>query len=164
MVTKQPTEGKFCFQTSELTFKQTMAVLTDGPTPATALTRRLSLLQYVHHSPGNSKRGFGIDCAILSCQVYISQILVASALGGVVDAVGTVRVIPMVASVGSFLGFLTATFLVIYPEVSEEAKEEQEGLSNRPPGDGGDSSQKPTVLTLSRKEGLQGLVETESMV
>ncbi|XP_027629106.1 solute carrier family 45 member 4 [Tupaia chinensis] len=123
--------------------------------------------QYVHHSPGNSKRGFGIDCAILSCQVYISQILVASALGGVVDAVGTVRVIPMVASVGSFLGFLTATFLVIYPEASEEAKEEQKGLSPQPCGKGGDDggggpSEKPTVLKLSRKEGLQ--VEAESVV
>lgn len=29
----------------------------------------LSLLQYIQHSPGNSRRGFGIDCAILSCQV-----------------------------------------------------------------------------------------------
>ncbi|XP_036064033.1 solute carrier family 45 member 4 [Onychomys torridus] len=122
--------------------------------------------EYVHHSPGNSKRGFGIDCAILSCQVYISQILVASALGGVVDAVQTVRVIPMVASVGSFLGFLTATFLVIYPEVSEEAKEEQKGLSSGPAGEGegGAASEKPTVLRLSRKGGLQGPVETESMV
>ncbi|KAM5137147.1 solute carrier family 45 member 4 [Callospermophilus lateralis] len=122
--------------------------------------------EYVHHSPGNSKRGFGIDCAILSCQVYISQILVASALGGVVDAVGTVRVIPMVASVGSFLGFLTATFLVIYPEVSEEAKDEQKVLSSQPAleGEGHGGSEKPTVLKLSRKEGLQGLVETESMV
>uniref|UniRef100_A0A8C8THT9 Solute carrier family 45 member 4 n=1 Tax=Peromyscus maniculatus bairdii TaxID=230844 RepID=A0A8C8THT9_PERMB len=109
--------------------------------------------EYVHHSPGNSKRGFGIDCAILSCQVYISQILVASALGSVVDAVQTVRVIPMVASVGSFLGFLTATFLVIYPEVSEEAKEEQKGLSSGPAGEGeGEAaSEKPTVLKLSRK-------------
>uniref|UniRef100_A0A8C9Q5P7 Solute carrier family 45 member 4 n=1 Tax=Spermophilus dauricus TaxID=99837 RepID=A0A8C9Q5P7_SPEDA len=122
--------------------------------------------EYVHHSPGNSKRGFGIDCAILSCQVYISQILVASALGGVVDAVGTVRVIPMVASVGSFLGFLTATFLVIYPEVSEEAKDEQKVLSSQPAleGEGRGGNEKPTVLKLSRKEGLQGLVETESMV
>ncbi|XP_040844503.1 solute carrier family 45 member 4 [Ochotona curzoniae] len=123
--------------------------------------------EYVHHSPGNSKRGFGIDCAILSCQVYISQILVASALGGVVDAVGTVRVIPMVASVGSFLGFLTATFLVIYPEVSEEAKEEQKGLSPTPAGEGGTNRgdpERPTVLKLSRKEGLQGPVETESAV
>lgn len=123
------------------------------------------LLQYVHHSPGNSKRGFGIDCAILSCQVYISQILVASALGGMVDAV-TVLVIPIVASVGSFLGFLTATFLVIYPEVSEEAKEEQKGLSAGPAveGEGGADSEKPTVLKLSRKGGRQGSVETESMV
>lgn len=124
------------------------------------------LLQYVHHSPGNSKRGFGIDCAILSCQVYISQILVASALGGVVDAVNTIIVIPIVASVGSFLGFLTATFLVIYPEVSEEAKEEQKGLSSGPTGEGegGADSEKPTVLKLSRKGALQGLVDTESMV
>uniref|UniRef100_H0WZ90 Solute carrier family 45 member 4 n=1 Tax=Otolemur garnettii TaxID=30611 RepID=H0WZ90_OTOGA len=124
------------------------------------------LKQYVHHSPGNSKRGFGIDCAILSCQVYISQILVASALGGVVDAVGTVRVIPMVASVGSFLGFLTATFLVIYPEVSEEVKEEHKVLSSQPAGEGGADrgSEKPTVLKLTRKEAPKGLVETESMV
>nr|XP_048313417.1 solute carrier family 45 member 4 [Myodes glareolus]XP_048313418.1 solute carrier family 45 member 4 [Myodes glareolus] len=122
--------------------------------------------EYVHHSPGNSKRGFGIDCAILSCQVYISQILVASALGSVVDAVGTVHAIPVVASVGSFLGFLTATFLVIYPEVSEEAKEEQKGLSSGPAGEGegGAGSEKPTVLKLSRKGGLRGPVETESMV
>ncbi|KAL1767266.1 solute carrier family 45 member 4 [Sigmodon hispidus] len=123
--------------------------------------------EYVHHSPGNSKRGFGIDCAILSCQVYISQILVASALGGVVDAVETVHVVPMVASVGSFLGFLTATFLVIYPEVPEEAKEEQKGLSSGPAGEGeegGAGSEKPTVLKLSRKGGLRGPVETESVV
>lgn len=122
--------------------------------------------EYVHHSPGNSKRGFGIDCAILSCQVYISQILVASALGSVVDAVGTVHAIPVVASVGSFLGFLTATFLVIYPEVSEEAKEEQKGLSSGPAGEGegGAGSEKPTVLKLSRKGVLRGSVETESMV
>ncbi|XP_021544164.1 solute carrier family 45 member 4 isoform X1 [Neomonachus schauinslandi] len=131
--------------------------------PYALLGQYHDIKEYVHHSPGNSRRGFGIDCAILSCQVYISQILVASALGGVVDAVGSVRVIPVVASVGSFLGFLTATFLVIYPEVSEEAKEEQKGLSRQPSADGGDGGQKPTVLTLSRKQGPQGLVETESV-
>lgn len=47
--------------------------------------------------------------------MYISQILVASALGTVVKAVGSVRVIPMVASGGALLGFFTACFLVIYP-------------------------------------------------
>ncbi|KAM7075049.1 solute carrier family 45 member 4 isoform 1-T5 [Molossus nigricans] len=130
--------------------------------PYALLGQYHDIKEYIHHSPGNSKRGFGIDCAILSCQVYISQILVASALGAVVDAVGTVRVIPMVASAGSFLGFLTAAFLVIYPEVPGEAQGEQRGLSSQPPGGG--SGEKPTVLRLSRKEGLQGPVETESMV
>ncbi|NWX98247.1 S45A4 protein, partial [Nothoprocta ornata] len=133
--------------------------------PYALLGQYHDIKQYIHHSPGNSKRGFGIDCAILSCQVYISQILVASALGGVVDAVGTVRVIPMVASVGSFLGFLTATFLVIYPEVNEEPKEEQKGLG--PPesaGSNGTDAEKPTVLKLSRKGAAAPAPESESAV
>uniref|UniRef100_A0A673N335 Solute carrier family 45 member 4-like n=1 Tax=Sinocyclocheilus rhinocerous TaxID=307959 RepID=A0A673N335_9TELE len=89
---------------------------------------------YIHHSPGNSRRGFGIDCAILTCQVYISQILVASALGAIVDAVGTVRVIPMVAAGGAFLGFLAAAFLVIYPDTlddeDDDDDEDGQGLSS----------------------------------
>lgn len=38
------------------------------------------LLQYIQHSPGNSRRGFGIDCAILSCQVSVRIVLVFVAL------------------------------------------------------------------------------------
>ncbi|XP_072303993.1 solute carrier family 45 member 4 isoform X2 [Eucyclogobius newberryi] len=83
--------------------------------PYALLGQYHEIKEYIQHSPGNSRRGFGIDCAILSCQVYISQILVASALGAVVEAVGSVRVIPMVASGGSLLGFFAAWFLVIYP-------------------------------------------------
>ncbi|XP_036394369.1 solute carrier family 45 member 4-like [Megalops cyprinoides] len=94
--------------------------------PYALLGQYHDLDEYIHHSPGNSKRGFGIDCAILTCQVYISQILVASALGAVVDAVGTVRVIPVVASVGSFLGFLTSTFLVVYPNPQDEDKNDED--------------------------------------
>ncbi|NXM02975.1 S45A4 protein, partial [Tyrannus savana] len=132
--------------------------------PYALLGQYHEIKQYIHHSPGNSKRGFGIDCAILSCQVYISQILVASALGGVVDAVGTVRVIPMVASVGSFLGFLTATFLVIYPEVNEEPKEEQKGLGPPEAAEGGAGAEKPTVLKLTRKGTAATEPEGESAV
>ncbi|NXF75255.1 S45A4 protein, partial [Sclerurus mexicanus] len=133
--------------------------------PYALLGQYHEIKQYIHHSPGNSKRGFGIDCAILSCQVYISQILVASALGGVVDAVGTVRVIPTVASVGSFLGFLTATFLVIYPEVNEEPKEEQKGLGPPEGAEGsGAGAEKPTVLKLSRKGAAAAEPEGESAV
>ncbi|XP_069778414.1 solute carrier family 45 member 4 [Narcine bancroftii] len=119
---------------------------------------------YRNHSPGNSKRGFGIDCAILSCQVYISQILVASALGGVVEAVGSVRVIPIVASIGSFLGFLSASFLVIYPENQGNPAEEgnkqtlmESSENNR------SSTEKPFVLKLTRK-GAISEVEIESTV
>ncbi|XP_026782589.3 solute carrier family 45 member 4 [Pangasianodon hypophthalmus] len=94
--------------------------------PYALLGQYHEIKEYIRHSPGNSRRGFGIDCAILTCQVYISQILVASALGAVVEAVGSVRVIPMVASGGSFIGFLTAAFLVIYPDTSEDDDDENE--------------------------------------
>ncbi|XP_072226015.1 solute carrier family 45 member 4 [Leuresthes tenuis] len=101
---------------------------------------------YIQHSPGNSRRGFGIDCAILSCQVYISQILVASALGSVVKAVGSVRVIPMVASGGSLLGFFTACFLVIYP------------ASNNGEGDSAKASVKRALTTLENPNSSEGAV------
>lgn len=68
--------------------------------------------------------------AQLCFQVYISQILVASALGSVVDAVGSVRVIPAVASGGSFLGFLTACFLVIYPDVEPTSSEQDQDFDD----------------------------------
>lgn len=64
--------------------------------------------------------------------MYISQILVASALGSVVEAVGSVRVIPAVASGGSFLGFLTAWFLVIYPDVDPTSSEQDQGSEDLP--------------------------------
>uniref|UniRef100_A0A3Q1CLG9 Solute carrier family 45 member 4b n=1 Tax=Amphiprion ocellaris TaxID=80972 RepID=A0A3Q1CLG9_AMPOC len=92
--------------------------------PYALLGQYHEIKEYINHSPENTRRGFGIDCAILSCQVYISQILVASALGSVVDAVDSVRVIPIVASGGSFLGFLTACFLVIYPDVEPSSSSE----------------------------------------
>ncbi|XP_066530175.1 solute carrier family 45 member 4 [Hoplias malabaricus] len=121
--------------------------------PYALLGQYHDIKEYIHHSPGNSKRGFGIDCAILSCQVYISQILVASALGAVVDAVGSVRVIPIVASAGSFLGFLTSCFLVIYPGEGEGAKGEQsKALTSSSNGHAEHSvAEKPSVLKLTRK-------------
>ncbi|KAM9307901.1 solute carrier family 45 member 4 [Gastrophryne carolinensis] len=134
--------------------------------PYALLGQYHEMKEYIHHSPGNSKRGFGIDCAILSCQVYISQILVASALGAVVDVVGTVQVIPLVASVGSFLGFLTAAFLVIYPDVTEESKEESK-QPNAASGaiTNGVDTEKPLVLQLSPKGStVPPEVESESAV
>lgn len=45
-----------------------------------------------------------------------------------VDAVGSVRVIPVVASIGSFLGFLSACFLVIYPDLEPSSSEQDQHL------------------------------------
>ncbi|XP_064802901.1 solute carrier family 45 member 4-like isoform X1 [Oncorhynchus masou masou] len=129
--------------------------------------------QYIHHSPGKSRRGFGIDCAILSCQVYIAQILVASALSTVVDAVGSVRVIPMMASGGSFLGFLTSTFLVIYPDSSTPTTtQDQEGYGEEgapalvapEPGPSGSSMQEPVVLLKTSPKGSSSTAHYESTI
>uniref|UniRef100_A0A672HKW6 Solute carrier family 45 member 4 n=1 Tax=Salarias fasciatus TaxID=181472 RepID=A0A672HKW6_SALFA len=129
--------------------------------PYALLGQYHEMKEYIQHSPGNSRRGFGIDCAILSCQVYISQILVASALGAVVEAVGSVRVIPVVASGGSLLGFFTACFLVIYPTPnsgdSESAKASEKRaltkLDNPNSGEGAVAVviEKPSFLKLNRE-------------
>lgn len=129
--------------------------------------------QYIHNSPGKSRRGFGIDCAILSCQVYIAQILVASALSTVVDAVGSVRVIPMMASGGSFLGFLTSTFLVIYPDSSTPTTtQDQDGYGEEgtpalvapEPGPSGSSMQEPVVLLKTSPKGSSSTANYESTI
>ncbi|XP_026155262.1 solute carrier family 45 member 4 [Mastacembelus armatus] len=146
--------------------------------PYALLGQYHEMKEYIQQSPGNSRRGFGIDCAILSCQVYISQILVASALGAVVEAVGSVRVIPVVASGGSLLGFFTACFLVIYPAPnngegeSAKASEKQvsKTLENTNTNDAAVSVviEKPSFLKLN-KEGkatttISCHTESESVV
>ncbi|KAG8010099.1 Solute carrier family 45 member 4, partial [Nibea albiflora] len=127
--------------------------------PYALLGQYHEIKEYIHHSPANTRRGFGIDCAILSCQVYISQILVASALGAVVEAVGSVRVIPAVASGGSFLGFLTACFLVIYPDVEPSSSEQDQdlvGLSeDSEPNEERTSDQRLALLNLTDGNGLK---------
>uniref|UniRef100_A0A8C7XM35 Solute carrier family 45 member 4b n=1 Tax=Oryzias sinensis TaxID=183150 RepID=A0A8C7XM35_9TELE len=121
--------------------------------PYALLGQYHEIKEYVTHSPANTRRGFGIDCAILSCQVYISQILVASALGSVVDAVNSVRVIPIVASGGSFLGFLTALFLVIYPDPEPDSSESDHSSASLPAEEDQTAEktkdQRPTVLSLT---------------
>ncbi|RVE67241.1 hypothetical protein OJAV_G00115560 [Oryzias javanicus] len=138
--------------------------------PYALLGQYHEMKKYIQHSPGNSRRGFGIDCAILSCQVYISQILVASALGPLVEAVGSVRVIPIVASGGSFLGFLTACFLVIYPtpnngEPDSAKASEKQALTTQENPSGSEGAvavamEKPSFLKLTK--GGQAAVTTTS--
>uniref|UniRef100_A0AAJ7T183 LOW QUALITY PROTEIN: solute carrier family 45 member 4-like n=1 Tax=Petromyzon marinus TaxID=7757 RepID=A0AAJ7T183_PETMA len=132
--------------------------------------------EYVRHSPGGTRRGLGIDCAILSCQVYISQILVAAGISVVIDAFDTVRSVPVVASAAAFLAFLAATFILIYPDDDdeEEEKEKEEGKEGRAQdgtgggkGGGGGCAQEerrrraPATLQLRRKPGKGVEVEVE---
>ncbi|XP_030014547.1 solute carrier family 45 member 4-like isoform X2 [Sphaeramia orbicularis] len=119
--------------------------------PYALLGQYHEMKEYVHHSPANTRRGFGIDCAILTCQVYISQILVASALGSVVEAVGSVRVIPIVASGGSFLGFLTACFLVIYPDMESGNSGQDQGFEGSA-ANGNKNSPRLALLDLTSSE------------
>ncbi|XP_034553878.1 solute carrier family 45 member 4-like isoform X2 [Notolabrus celidotus] len=125
--------------------------------PYALLGQYHEIKEYIHHSPANTRRGFGIDCAILSCQVYISQILVASALGAVVEAVGSVRVIPAVASGGSFLGFLTACFLVIYPDEEPSNSKQDQVLDVVPTDSNGErtSEQRLALLNLTDGDSLK---------
>lgn len=124
--------------------------------PYALLGQYHEIKEYIHHSPANTRRGFGVDCAILTCQVYISQILVASALGAVVEAVGSVRVIPMVASGGSFLGFLTACFLVIYPD-GEASSSENEQKDAEVMDQNGDQNKRLALLDLTKRDGVEKL-------
>ncbi|XP_061633483.1 solute carrier family 45 member 4-like isoform X1 [Phyllopteryx taeniolatus] len=122
--------------------------------PYALLGQYHEIKEYIHHSPANSRRGFGIDCAILSCHVYISQILVASALGAVIKAVGSVRVIPMVASGSSFLGFLVACFLVIYPD--EDSKDQELAcLSLELDQNGEEGGERLALQKMADRDGLK---------
>uniref|UniRef100_UPI00358FC850 solute carrier family 45 member 4-like n=1 Tax=Myxine glutinosa TaxID=7769 RepID=UPI00358FC850 len=73
--------------------------------------------EYIAHSPEGTKRGLGIDCAILSCQAYPSQIIVASTISAIIKAAGTVRVVSAFAAFFALLAFLTAAFLIHYPSI-----------------------------------------------
>ncbi|XP_051999250.1 solute carrier family 45 member 4-like [Xyrauchen texanus] len=136
--------------------------------PYTLLGQYHENKEYIHHSPGNSQRGFGIDCAILSCQAYIAQIFVASALGAVINAVRTVRVVPIVASGGSFLAFLAAAFLVIYPDTPDDEDdsddEDEKGPSSMKSDAASNNSIERICVLKSVTKNSAGMPEAESSV
>lgn len=78
-----------------------------------------------------------------------------------VDAVDSVRVIPVVASGGSFLGFLTACFLVIYPDPEPSSSEEEQD-SVALPGEEDQKGEKTNDQTLAMLNLKDKSQETES--
>lgn len=82
----------------------------------------------------------------------------ASALGAVVDAVGTVRVIPMVAAGGSFLGFLAAAFLVIYPDTLDDEDDDDDDDEDEQ----GPSSVKSEAASSNSTEKIKQMLRNRS--
>lgn len=81
--------------------------------------------------------------------------MVAAALGVVIEAVGSVRVIPALASGGSFLGFLAACFLVIYPDVAPTSSQQDQDFVGLP-GDSdpnGERTSDQRLALLNFKDG-----------
>ncbi|XP_014352753.2 solute carrier family 45 member 4-like [Latimeria chalumnae] len=108
--------------------------------PYALLRRYHDNIKYVTYSPSGTRRSIGIDCAILSCQVYMAQTLVASLLGVTVKFFGTVRVMPVVSACGSLMSFLIAVLLVNYPpELKNKVPGNNKKNNTRPLEDGTDN-------------------------
>ena len=73
-------------------------------------------LQYVAKSPGGTKRGFGLDCAILACQMYIGNIVSASISSPIIGLFNTVRAMLLTTGFCHLIAFLFAYFFVFYPD------------------------------------------------
>ncbi|XP_035699304.1 membrane-associated transporter protein-like [Branchiostoma floridae] len=63
---------------------------------------------------GLERRGMGIDCALVSSQNQLSQIVIGASLGSIVAAVGSVVSVTVCSSVLAFTACIAAALLVHY--------------------------------------------------
>ncbi|XP_039274409.2 membrane-associated transporter protein-like [Styela clava] len=71
--------------------------------------------KYVTKSPGNTRRGYGIDCAILACQMYAGNIAYALISGPIIAYYGNSRIMMLVASICFTISFILCAIMVKYP-------------------------------------------------
>nr|XP_026694725.1 solute carrier family 45 member 4 isoform X1 [Ciona intestinalis] len=71
--------------------------------------------QYTMLSPGKSKRGFGLDCAILACQMYVGNVGASAISSPIIHLFGTVKAMLLIMSICHILAFIVAYFFVLYP-------------------------------------------------
>ncbi|XP_035699301.1 membrane-associated transporter protein-like [Branchiostoma floridae] len=69
---------------------------------------------------GSERRGMGIDCALVSSQNQLSQIVIGASLGSIVAAVGSVVSVTVCSSVLAFTACIAAALLVHYDVDSRE--------------------------------------------
>ncbi|XP_078658075.1 membrane-associated transporter protein-like [Branchiostoma floridae x Branchiostoma belcheri] len=63
---------------------------------------------------GSERRGMGIDCALVSSQNQLSQIVIGASMGSIVAAVGSVISVTVCSSVLAFTACIAAALLVHY--------------------------------------------------
>lgn len=67
-----------------------------------------------------TKRGLGVDCALLNCMYFASQALCASFMSVLTAALGPYTIV-LVASLFAFCCCTCAALVVIYPDEKQEA-------------------------------------------
>ena len=73
-------------------------------------------IQYVRGSmkEGQPARGIGTDVGIVSCMVFLAQFVLSLSMGSLIAAFGSTAVVIVAASVLSFCGAVTASFVTYH--------------------------------------------------
>ncbi|XP_078615769.1 proton-associated sugar transporter A-like [Branchiostoma floridae x Branchiostoma japonicum] len=82
--------------------------------PYTVLSDFHQNAEFIQDSPGNSKRGFGLDTSLLSCQIFLAQIVNAACLGPLISVTGTVNAVLLFCSAVGFVGCFWNALFVVY--------------------------------------------------
>ncbi|XP_066275093.1 membrane-associated transporter protein-like [Branchiostoma lanceolatum] len=75
---------------------------------------------------GSERRGMGIDCALVSSQNQLSQIIIGASMGSIVAAVGSVISVTVCSSMLAFTACIAAALLVHYEAGRRDEDEEQD--------------------------------------
>ncbi|CAH1240127.1 SLC45A1 [Branchiostoma lanceolatum] len=93
--------------------------------PYTVLSDFHQNAEFIENSPGSSKRGFGLDTSLLSCQIFLAQIVNAACLGPLISVTGTVNAVLLFCSAVGFVGCFWNALFVVYelPGKDEDMEE-----------------------------------------
>ncbi|KAI8517155.1 hypothetical protein Bbelb_057360 [Branchiostoma belcheri] len=93
--------------------------------PYTVLSDFHQNAEFIQDSPGSSKRGFGLDTSLLSCQIFLAQIVNAACLGPLISVTGTVNAVLLFCSAVGFVGCFWNALFVVYelPGKDEDIEE-----------------------------------------
>jgi solute carrier family 45 protein 1/2/4 len=82
--------------------------------PFVLLGRYHQDIEYHSSKRGFSKRGYGVDCAILMACEYLANLIAALISSPVINAFNSVRIILVLTAIAHSLAFLIACFCITY--------------------------------------------------